>query len=257
MTSSTPTSCGSTSIPVPGVAVDADPRGGARRARGARGPRAHRLAEDVRLARHPRLRPHRARVGLLGGPPRGPGAGARGRTPRTGDRHQQVVEGGAPRRVPGLQPERQGPHGRVGVLGAADAGRAGLDAADAGTRCPTRELGEFTIGTHAGPIRAARRRRTPASTMPSGRWTGCWSCRRATRRPGLGDAPWPPNYAKRRASRRGFSRRSAAMVDPRPATDPSAPRGRAGSVAPASASASLRRSDGTVSRPAGVAPRSR
>ena len=31
---------------------------------------------------------------------------------------QQVVEGGAARRLPRLQPERQGPHGRIGLLGA-------------------------------------------------------------------------------------------------------------------------------------------
>jgi hypothetical protein len=37
------------------------------------------------------------------------------------------------------------------------------------------------------------------------------------------------------------------MADPRPPTDPTAPRGRAGSVAPATASGSMRRSDGSVS----------
>jgi len=43
--------------------------------------------------------------------------------------HQQVVEGRAPRSVPRLQPERQGPHRGVGLVGTADTRRARLDAA--------------------------------------------------------------------------------------------------------------------------------
>src|SRR5207248_6136114 len=39
-------------------------------------------------------------------------------------RHQQVVEGGTPRRVPRLQPEREGPHRGVRVLGTSDPRRA-------------------------------------------------------------------------------------------------------------------------------------
>ena len=66
------------------------------------------------------------------GAPRRAGARARSRAPRAGDRHQQVVEGRAPRRLPRLQPERQGPHGRRGLFGAADAGCARVGAADLG-----------------------------------------------------------------------------------------------------------------------------
>ena len=47
-------------------------------------------------------------------------------------RHQQVVEGGAARGVRGLQPERQGPHGRVGLLGPTHTGRAGVHAVPLG-----------------------------------------------------------------------------------------------------------------------------
>ena len=47
-------------------------------------------------------------------------------------RHQQVVEGGAARRLPRLQPERQGPHRGVRLVGAAHPRRARLDAADLG-----------------------------------------------------------------------------------------------------------------------------
>ena len=42
---------------------------------------------------------------LLRDPPSGTGVGARGRAPRTGAGDEQVVEGGAPRRVRRLQPE--------------------------------------------------------------------------------------------------------------------------------------------------------
>jgi hypothetical protein len=43
------------------------------------------------------------------------------------------VEGGAPRGVPRLQPERQGPDGGLGLLGPPDPRRAGVDAAVLGT----------------------------------------------------------------------------------------------------------------------------
>ena len=60
------------------------------------------------------------------------GAGPRRGAPRARPGHQQVVEGGAARRLPGLQPERQGPHGRVRLFGASHARRACLGAADVG-----------------------------------------------------------------------------------------------------------------------------
>jgi hypothetical protein len=64
--------------------------------------------------------------------PVGGGGGARDRAalPRTGD--GEVVEGGAARGLRRLQPERQGPDRRLGLLGQAAAGRAGVDAADLG-----------------------------------------------------------------------------------------------------------------------------
>ena len=128
--------------------VAADPRRGAGLSRGARGGRAGRLAEDVRLARHPHQRPHRAALDVS----RRSAvrrwrwrATSSARAPDAGD--VQVVEGGAPRRLPRLQPERQGPDGRVGLLGPAAARRARLDAAVAGTRSPTVEAEAFTIAT--------------------------------------------------------------------------------------------------------------
>jgi len=63
---------------------------------------------------------------------------------------------------------------------------------------------------------------------------------------GLGDAPWPPHYAKQPGEPPRVQPSKRRMADPRPATDPSAPRGRAGSVPPAWPSVSMRRADGTV-----------
>ena len=95
--------------------------------------RAGRLAEDLGLARHAHLRAHRDRAG-----PSTKCAARRSRSrakssaARRRIATQQVVEGGAPRRLRRLQPERQGPHRRGGVFGASDAGRARVRAADLG-----------------------------------------------------------------------------------------------------------------------------
>ena len=64
---------------------------------------------------------------------------------------------------------------------------------------------------------------------------------------GLGDAPWPPHYAKQAGEppRVQPSKRRARRPEG-PATDPSAPRGRAGSVPPAMPSPPARNADGTV-----------
>ncbi|MBW3613140.1 MAG: DNA primase, partial [Chloroflexi bacterium] len=63
---------------------------------------------------------------------------------------------------------------------------------------------------------------------------------------GQGDAPWPPHYAKQAGEppRVQPSKRRAPQGAP---TDPTAPRGRAGSVAPARPTAPARKPDGTVS----------
>jgi DNA ligase D-like protein (predicted polymerase) len=66
---------------------------------------------------------------------------------------------------------------------------------------------------------------------------------------GLGDAPWPPHYAKAAGEPPRVQPSKRRMPDPSELapTDPSAPRGRAGSVAPALPSPPARNADGTVS----------
>ena len=128
-----------------------------------------RLAQDVGLARHPHQRAHRAAAGRS---TRSAARRSRSRARSSGGRPtlatQQVVEGGAPRRLPRLQPERQGPHRRVGLLGPADARRAGLDAAALG-RGRRRVSRRTSRSPRCRAIFAQRRRRrTPASTRRSG-----------------------------------------------------------------------------------------
>ncbi len=63
---------------------------------------------------------------------------------------------------------------------------------------------------------------------------------------GLGDAPWPPHYAKQAGEPPRVQPSKRRLPPEGPVTDPSAPRGRAGSVAPAMPSAPARNPDGTV-----------
>ena len=65
---------------------------------------------------------------------------------------------------------------------------------------------------------------------------------------GEGDAPWPPNYAKQPGEPPRVQPSRRRMPDPGELTptDPTSPRGRAGSVAPAMPSAPARNPDGTV-----------
>ena len=112
---------------------------------------------------------------------------ARGRAARAGDRDEQMVEGRAPRRVPRLQPEREGPHDRAAptrcarradarVLGAADVGR--------NRRLRPRRL---HAGDDAGAVRDDRRpprrhRRASLLARAPARTIGAAGARRAGRR---------------------------------------------------------------------------
>ena len=169
--------------------------------------------KTIGVTRHPHQRPHRAAVDVRRGAPRRAGARPRRRAARPVDRDLEVVEGGAPRGVPRLQPERQGPHRRVGVLGAADAGCPRLVPAALG-----RGAGRGDGGLHARDrprhLRGAGRRRRRGSTVPSGRSRRCSSCRPATRPKVKATRRGRRTTPSRRASRRASSRRASGRPTP-------------------------------------------
>ncbi len=82
------------------------------------------------------------------------GAGQGDRAPRAAGRHRALVEGRAARRVRGLQPERQGPHRGLGLLGPPDPRRPGLGPADLGRGAGLRS-GRVHHRHHAGAVRPA------------------------------------------------------------------------------------------------------
>jgi bifunctional non-homologous end joining protein LigD len=123
------TQCASVALVVRDVLDDHGLRGWPKTS-GSRG-----IHVNVRIEQRWTLRP---------GATRGAGDRARGRAARARPRDEQVVEGGAPRRLPRLQPEREGSHRGLGVLGAADARRARVGAARMG-----RSRGRRSRGVHA------------------------------------------------------------------------------------------------------------
>ena len=118
--------------------------------------------------------------------PRGPTGGARararGRTAHTGPRHQSVVEGRAPRRLPRLQPEREGPNRRLRVLDPPDPRRARVGAARVGRGSRGRagrvhdrhraeailEIGDPSEGIDEAVGRSGRSSSSPNSTSRPG-----------------------------------------------------------------------------------------
>ena len=133
------------------------PAGRDDRARRAGGARPEGLAEDVGIARHARQRADRAALELRPGAPGGAGSRARGGAAGARARDEQVVERGTPRRLPRLQPEREGPYGRVGLVRAAHARRPRVDAAGMGGG-PRLRSGGVHPGHRAATHGRARRR---------------------------------------------------------------------------------------------------
>ena len=189
---------------------------GAGRARRARRARPARLAQDVGLARHARQRAHRAALELRPGAARGAGARARGGAARARAGDQQVVEGGAPRRLPRLQPEREGPHRGLGVVGAARRPTRASRCRSSGTRSPTaiRRRSRSSPRRRASPSAATRR---PASTTPRARSTSCSSCP-PRRRPRASATRRGRRTTRSRAASRRASRRRDAKARPRQGT---------------------------------------
>ena len=76
---------------------------------------------------------------------------------RARPREQQMVEGGTPRGLPRLQPERQGPDRGLSLVGAAHARRARVDASRVGRGGRLRSCG-IHAGQRAGAVCGTRRR---------------------------------------------------------------------------------------------------
>ena len=143
--------------PSAGRRLPRDGPGGAARQAGARRARARLVPEDERLRGDPRPRADRAPAHLRGharvlGDHR---RRARADAPRARD--DGMDEGEAARRADRLEPERRGQDDRVGLLGAAEAGRAGLDAAALGRGEREARPGGVHDGRRARPGGAARR----------------------------------------------------------------------------------------------------
>jgi bifunctional non-homologous end joining protein LigD len=113
---------------------------------------------------------------------------------------------------------------------------------------PDAELSDFTVRTV--PARYAKVGDVGAGIDDAiGSLDGLLELSARQEREGQGDAPWPPQYPKAEGEppRVQPSKQRRPTEDYRRPSNPSAPRGRAGSVAPALPSASARREDGSVS----------
>jgi bifunctional non-homologous end joining protein LigD len=111
---------------------------------------------------------------------------------------------------------------------------------------PDAELADFTVRTM--PDRYARLGDVGAGIdEATGSLDGLLELSARDEAAGEGDAPWPPNYAKQPGEppRVQPSKRRMPAEQPEP-RDPTAPRGRVGSVAPAMPSSPARRADGTA-----------
>ncbi|MDQ6683137.1 MAG: non-homologous end-joining DNA ligase, partial [Chloroflexota bacterium] len=111
---------------------------------------------------------------------------------------------------------------------------------------PTAELGDFTV--RSMPARFAQLGDVGAGIDDSvGSLEQLLERSREDERSGLGDAAWPPHYAKQSGEPPRVQPSKRRASDPRPPPDPTAPRGRLGSVPPPLPQGSHRRADGTVS----------
>ena len=158
---------------------------------------------------HPRQRADRAPLDLRRGAPGGAGAGPRRRAACAVDRDLEVVEGGAPRGVPRLQPERQGPDRGVRVLDPAAPRRPGLVPPALG-RGGRRHRGGLHAGHRPRAVRRAWRRGRRDRRRGRLARAGCSSSARATRPRAWATRRGRRTTRSRRASRRASSRRRSA-----------------------------------------------
>ncbi len=181
--------------PVPGVTWDDIRDGRARRAGDARRLRAGRLAEDVGLARHARLRPHRA----------GAGRSARCGAPRS--RSRARWNGGRPawRRASGGRKSATASSSTTTRTRRTGRSPAPTRSGRRRTRaCRRRSRGTRSRRASRATSRSPRCRRgsprsaiaMPASTTRAGSLEPLLELSARHEREGQGDAPWPPQYRK-------------------------------------------------------------
>ena len=227
-TSTTPTSCASTSTRHAGIGWDAVRRTAmvVRDVLAEHGLRGYpKTSGSKGIHVNVRIEP---RWDFLGGAPRRARDGARGRAPRARPGDDQVVEGGAPRRVRRLQPERPRPHGRLLLLGAPHARRARLLRARVGGGA-RRRAGRPAARHRARAARHASATRAPTSTSTPGSLEALLDLARRDEEEGLGDAPVAA------ALPQAEGRAEARPAEPRHATAPSS------AAAPATRSRAARR----------------
>ena len=111
---------------------------------------------------------------------------------RAGDR--QVVEGRAPRRVRGLQPERARPHRGLRVQRAADAGARGSCALE-WSEVADVEPGDLRLDTVPARLATVGDPAASIDDVP-GSLDALLDLARRDEEGGLGDAPWPPHFPK-------------------------------------------------------------
>ena len=188
--------------------------------------------------------PGRAALGLHRGAPRRARARARGRAPHARARDHGVVEGGAHRRLPRLQPERARPHRRLAVLGARGARREGVLPAALGRGRRRRARGPAPGHRPRAPARG-RRRAARRSTTSTTRSTPLLDLARRDEEEGLGDAPWPPHFAKQAGEPRARAAEPGARRRTRPAASAGTRCRRPAPARPRSARRGARRPCGT------------
>ena len=115
------------------------------------------------------------------------------RAPGAGD--EQVVEGRAPRRVPRLQPEREGPHGRQRVLGAARRRTRACRRRSTWDEVDDCDPADFTLTTMPARFAQVGDRHAGIDRHPCS-LESLLELSARHERDGLGDAPWPPQYKK-------------------------------------------------------------
>ena len=180
---------------------------------GARGGRAARLRQDVRLARHPRAGPDAARAARVRAPVR-PGHGAADRGPPARPRHRRDRDR-PPRasHVHRREPERLRQDDRQRLLRQAGAGGHGLDAAALGRgrgglrpHAVDDRRGRRTCRGRGRPVRLVSSRTARISAPRSSGWAPHEAPRRrrgaaSSRSPSPGAARSPPRRLRRRRPR--------------------------------------------------------